>query len=94
MQPSSLYLLAFSMAQWSAGDLLASCSSNDLSVITMHDLCYNSLQPLCKGSLGIFMRAEMQAEKKIFLEQHFLIYLLPCVAHQIKLIGFLSGDHT
>lgn len=30
----------------------------------MHDLYYHFLQPLFKGSSGIFVRSEMQAEKR------------------------------
>lgn len=54
----------FSMAHWSAGDLLTSCCSNYFSVISMYDLRYNLLQPFFKDSLEIFMRSEMQPEKK------------------------------
>ena len=56
--------MMFSMAYWSAGELLVSCSINYLSIIAIHDSHHNFLQPLFKDSSGIFRRLETQTKKQ------------------------------
>lgn len=80
------------MAYWSAGELLVSCSINYLSIIAMHDLHRNFLQPLFKDSSGIFRRSEMQAEND-FLWNCSSLPVAMCLSSS-KACNAPEGAHT